>query len=152
MQKIDRIDLKILSELQRDCKQPIKVLSEKLNLSITPIRERIKKLEASGAIDKYVAVVNPRVLGKGLTVYCMVTLVKHQEKYFEEFEEFTATLPEVVEIVYVSGSYDYLLKLVLDDMKDFENFIVRKISRLDVISNIQSSFVIHQKDKKLSFL
>ena len=151
MEKLDEIDLRLLAELEKDCKQPIKELSEKLNLSITPIRERIKKLEAQGVIDKYVAVVNPIALGKGLTVYCTVTLTKHQEKYFKEFEEFVSTLSEVEEIIYVTGAHDYLLKVVLGNMNDFENFIVRKISRLDIISNIQSSFVIHQINKRLSF-
>tara|TARA_B110000046_G_scaffold178284_1_gene206011 strand:- start:55 stop:489 length:435 start_codon:yes stop_codon:yes gene_type:complete len=144
--------LQLILELQADCKQPVKELSKKLNLSITPIRERIKKLETNGAIDRYAAILNPSVLGKGLTVYCTVTLIKHQEKCFKEFEKFASTLNEVVEIIYVGGSHDYLLKVVLGDMKDFENFIVTKISRLDIISNIQSSFVIRQIDKRLSFL
>ena len=101
-------------------------------------------METNGAIERYVALVNPSKWGKGLTVYCTVTLIKHQEKYFKEFVRFASTLSEVVEIIYVSGSHDYLLKVILGDMK--------KISRLDIISNIHSSVVVRQIHTRLSFL
>lgn len=144
MLQLDPIDLKLIDELQEDCKQPIKQLAQKVNLSITPTHERIKKIEASGVIEKYSAIINPGLLGKALVVYCHVTLVRHQEDKFKEFEAYVNTIDEVVEVVNLAGTYDYLLKVVLKDMPDFENFIVRKISRLDIISNIQSSFVIRQ--------
>lgn len=147
MQNLDPIDIALIAALQKDCKQSMKQLSTQLNLSITPIRERIKKLEQQGVIDRYVAMVNPVKMGKTMTVYCSVTLIKHQESYFKEFEDFVSGLDEVEEVIYLSGSYDYLLKVVLTDMAHFENFIVRKISRLDIISNIQSSFVIKQARK-----
>lgn len=145
--KLDEIDLKLIDELQLDGKQSIKQLAQKVNLSITPTHERIKKIEASGVIEKYVAVVNPVLLGKSLMVYCHVTLVKHQESYFKEFEDYMNKLDEIVEVVYLTGTYDYLLKVALKDIADFENFIMSKISRLEIISNIQSSFVIKQIKK-----
>ena len=149
--KIDEIDKRIINELQKDCKQSVKELSTKLNLSITPIRERIKRLENDGVISGYVAKVNPDLLGAILEVYCTVTLIKHQDIYFKEFEDFMATLNEVEEIIYVSGSYDYLLKVRLNSMSHFQDFITRKISRLDIISNIQSSFVIKHETKVVSY-
>lgn len=147
MPNLDAIDMKLITELQLDCKQSIKQLSQKVNLSITPTHERIKKLEASGIIEKYAAVINPVLLGKELTVYCSVTLTKHQEEYFKKFENFVSTLDEVIEIIYLTGTFDYLIKIVVKDMAAFENFLIRKISRLDIISNIQSSFAIHQIKK-----
>ena len=147
MQNLDAIDMKLITELQLDCKQSIKQLSQKVNLSITPTHERIKKLEASGVITKYAAVINPVLLGKELTIYCSVTLTKHQEEYFKKFENFVSTLDEVIEIIYLTGTFDYLIKIVVKDMAEFENFLIRKISRLDIISNIQSSFAIHQIKK-----
>ena len=147
MQNLDNIDMKLISELQLDCKQSIKQLSQKVNLSITPTHERIKKLEASGIIEKYAAVINPVLLGKELTVYLSVTLTKHQEEYFNKFENFVSTLDEVIELIYLTGTFDYLLKIAVKDMAAFENFLIRKISRLDIISNVQSSFVIHQIKK-----
>lgn len=149
MQNLDSLDLRLLDELQKDGKQPIKQLAEKINLSITPTHERIKKLETSGVIEKYSAVVNPNLLGRKLTVYFRVTLTKHQAEYFNKFEEFVWTLDEVVELTYLTGSTDYMLKVVLKDMSDFEDFTKRKISKLEIISNMQSSFVISQKRKNI---
>ena len=131
----DQIDLILLDELQRDSKQSVKELAKKVNLSITPVHERIKKLEALNVIQNYVAVVNPDALGKTLVAYC-------QETLFEEFEQYVRSLDEVQEAYYMAGPYDFLLKLILRDMKDYQNFVVHKISKLDIISNIQSAFTI----------
>ncbi|CAM1343397.1 Lrp/AsnC family transcriptional regulator [Tenacibaculum amylolyticum] len=144
MNSFDTIDLQLLDELQKDSKQSIKQLAHKVNLSITPTHERIKRMEANGVIDKYVAIVNPTSLGKNLIVYCQVTLVKHQETYFKEFEEYVANIDEIVEVSYIAGTYDFLLKLILKDMNDYQNFVIKNISQLEIISNIQSSFVIKQ--------
>ncbi|PJI84220.1 Leucine-responsive regulatory protein [Capnocytophaga canimorsus] len=139
---LDHIDLMILDELQKDGKQSIKKLAEKVNLSITPVHERIKKLETSGVIENYVAVLNAKRLGKKLIAYCQVKLIRHQEDLFEQFESYVSQLDEVLEASYMAGGYDFLLKLILDDMEDYQNFVVHKISKLDIISNIQSAFVI----------
>ena len=124
MLSFDQVDLILLDELQQDSKQSVKELAKKVNLSITPVHERIKKLEALNVIQKYVAVVNPDALGKSLVAYCQVKLIRHQEAY------------------YMAGPYDFLLKLILKDMKDYQNFVVHKISKLNIISNIQSAFTI----------
>lgn len=142
MISFDQIDLILLDELQRDSKQSVKELAKKVNLSITPVHERIKKLEALNVIQNYVAVVNPDALGKTLVAYCQVKLVRHQETLFEEFEQYVRNLDEVQEAYYMAGPYDFLLKLILKDMKDYQNFVVHKISKLDIISNIQSAFTI----------
>lgn len=144
MIQLDATDIRLINELQKDSKQSIKQLSEKINLSITPTHERIKKIEASGIIKKYVALVDPELVGKKLTVFLQVTLIKHQESSFKEFEKYIAPFDEIQEVSYIAGSYDYLLKIVLSDMKDYQEFIMRKISQLKVISNVQSSFVINQ--------
>ena len=138
----ESFDLILLDELQRDSKQSVKELAKKVNLSITPVHERIKKLEALNVIQNYVAVVNPDALGKTLVAYCQVKLIRHQETLFEEFEQYVRSLDEVQEAYYMAGPYDFLLKLILRDMKDYQNFVVHKISKLDIISNIQSAFTI----------
>lgn len=137
---LDRIDFVILDELQQNSKQPIKKLAEKVNLSITPVHERIKKLETSGVIDRYVAVVKAGAVGRNLIAYCQVKLTSHQEHLFKEFEAYVRDLDEVQEASYMAGNYDFLLKLVLKDMQDYQNFVVHKISKLDIISNISSAF------------
>lgn len=142
LDELDKVDLVLLDELQRDGKQPMKKLAEKVHLSITPVHERVKKMEAMGVIDRYVAVLNPKALDKNLVAYCQVKLVRHKEDLFEEFEAYIRGLDEVLEATYIAGSYDFLLKLLLRDMEDYQNFVVHKISKLDIISNIQSSFVI----------
>ena len=123
MISFDQIDLILLDELQRDSKQSVKEL-------------------AKNVIQNYVAVVNPDALGKTLVAYCQVKLVRHQETLFEEFEQYVRNLDEVQEAYYMAGPYDFLLKLILKDMKDYQNFVVHKISKLDIISNIQSAFTI----------
>ena len=144
MYTLDHIDLMLLDELQQDSKQSIKKLAEKVNLSITPVHERIKKLESLGVIEKYVAVINGKEIGKKLVAYCQVKLLRHQGELFEEFENYIKTLDEVLEASYMAGAYDFLLKLVLNDMDEYQNFVVNKISKLEIIANIQSSFVIQE--------
>ena len=144
MYSLDRIDLLILEELQKDSKQPVKNLAEKVGLSITPIHERVKRMESLGIIQNYVAVVDPKALGKKLVAYCQVKLLRHNGELFEEFEKYISTLDEVLEASYMAGAYDFLLKLVLNDMEVYQNFVVHKISILEIISNIQSSFVIQE--------
>ncbi len=141
---LDHIDLKLINELQTDSKQSIKQLAAKVNLSITPTHERIKRMESNKVIDKYVAIVKPETLGKSLIVYCQVTLVKHQEVFFKEFENYVADIDEIVEVSYIAGAYDFLLKIILNDMSHYQDFVMKKISQLEIISNIQSSFIIKQ--------
>ncbi|ETN94817.1 Lrp/AsnC family transcriptional regulator, leucine-responsive regulatory protein [Zhouia amylolytica] len=142
MISLDAIDIQLLEALQKDAKQSVKQLAEQVNLSVTPVHERIKKMENSGLIKEYVAVIDPDLLGKNLVAYCQVTLVRHKEEQFQEFEAYMNTLDEVMEVSYVAGNYDFLIKVLLRDMDEFQYFILHKLSKLEVISNIQSSFVI----------
>ena len=144
MYVLDQTDLQLLDELQQDSEQSIKQFAEKVKLSITPVPERVKKLEQMGVIQKYVAVVNPKALGKKLVAYCQVKLLRHNGELFEEFENYISTLDEVLEASYMAGAYDFLLKLVLNDMEEYQTFVVHKISKLEIIANIQSSFVIQE--------
>lgn len=141
---LDAIDLKIIKELQIDSKQSIKQISQKINLSITPTHERIKKIESSGVIDKYVAIVKPEMLGKKLIVYCQVTLIQHEENAFKKFEDYVNSVSKIAEVSYIAGSFDILLKIILKDMDEYQNFVLKEMSQLEIISNIQSSFVIKQ--------
>ena len=144
MHQLDDVDKKLLEELQKDCKQSIKQLAAKVNLSITPTHERIKKMEVNGIIDKYIALLNLETVDKSLIVYCQVTLIKHQESAFKEFEKYMSKIEEIVEVSYIAGVYDFLLKIVLKDMNEYQDFVLKRLSQLEVISNIQSSFVMKQ--------
>ena len=144
MHQLDNVDKRLLDELQKDYKQSIKQLASKVNLSITPTHERIKKMEVNGIIDKYVALLNLETVDKSLIVYCQVTLIKHQESAFKEFEKYMSKIEEIVEVSYIAGVYDFLLKIVLKDMNEYQDFVLKRLSQLEVISNIQSSFVMKQ--------
>ncbi|QDO95433.1 Lrp/AsnC family transcriptional regulator [Formosa sediminum] len=149
MIKLDAIDFKLIEALQKDSKQSIKQLAEGVNLSITPVHERIKKLESSGVIHGYTAIIDYSKLGKTLIVYCQVTLTTHQDEPFRKFEAYVNTLEDVIEANYIAGTYDVLLKILLNDMNEYQEFILKRFSKMTIVSHIQSSFVIKNiKDGK----
>ncbi len=141
---IDETDLKILRLLQDNSQLTIKEISEAISLSITPIHERIKKMEREGIIEKYVGILNRKKLGKGLTVYCNITLDKQRQENFEDFDKAIALLPEVVECCVVSGTFDYLLKVVATDVESYHQFYQSKLASLQTISHISSLFVMSE--------
>ena len=141
---LDSIDRILLNELQSDSKQSIKQLAQKVNLSITPVQQRIKKIEQSGIINKYVAIIDPLLVDKKLTVYCQITLIKHQEAFFKEFEDFIRAHGEITEMSYITGKHDFLIKILLRDMLEYQGFVLQKMAQLKIVLNIQSSFVIKQ--------
>ena len=140
---LDNIDKTLLKYLQEDCKQTNKELSGKLNLSVTAVYERIKKLERAGVIRKYVALINTNKVDRGFMVFCHIRLEKHAKEAINHFEVEAAKLQEVIECFHVSGEYDYLLKVVVKDMEHFRNFMVNKLTTLQYIGNTQSSFTIN---------
>lgn len=146
--KLDQTDIKLINLLQEDCKQPIKELAQKLNLSVAPVHERIKKLEKSNIIKRYVAIVDIELINKPLINYCNIRIDRHQSEQFEIFIKAIREMNEVLECYYVSGNSDFLLKIVSSDMNEYQNFILNKLSKLEMISNINSQFVMkHVKFK-----
>lgn len=141
---LDAIDKKLLGYLQEDCKQTNKELSAKLNLSITAVYERIKKLEREGVIKKYISLLDKEKIHKGFVVFCQIKLVQHSKEYLTKFEKSVAQLPEVLECYHVSGDYDYLLKVVVRDMPQFRAFMVTKLTTLQHIGSTHSSFTISE--------
>ncbi|MDX1463805.1 MAG: Lrp/AsnC family transcriptional regulator [Marinirhabdus sp.] len=141
---LDQIDKRLLGFLQEDAKQTNKSLALQLNLSVTAVYERIKKLERNGYIKKYVALVNKQKLNLGFTVFCHIKLAKHSEENISKFEARVFQLPEVMECFHVSGEYDYLLKVVVQDMDHFREFMVSKVTSIEHVGSTTSSFTIHQ--------
>ncbi len=138
---LDKIDEQILSELQHNSRITTKELCSILNLSQTPIYERIKRLEREGYIKNYVALLDKDKLGKQMVVFCNVQLKEHAKPYLMEFEEEIKKLKEVVECYYIAGNFDYTLKVMVKDMKAYQNFLVNKLASLENIGNAQSLFV-----------
>ncbi|MBO3699158.1 Lrp/AsnC family transcriptional regulator [Roseivirga sp. E12] len=141
---IDNVDLQILTLLQQDGKITTKEISGKLGLTITPVHERIKRLERTGYIDHYTAIVNRTKVGLDLLVFCSVSLKNHQRAVIEKFENDIKKLPAVVECYHIGGMFDYLLKVVSRDMKEYQSFISTQLAGLDNIGNVQSSFVMSE--------
>ena len=142
--KLDAIDRELLRLLQNDCKQTNKELAAKLNLSVTAVYERIRKLERNEVIQKYVTLINKEKVQKGLVVFCQIKLVQHAKEYLTKFEQEITQLEEVLECFHISGEYDYLLKVIVKDMEAFRTFMVTKLTTLKHIGSTQSSFVINE--------
>ena len=141
---LDSIDKQLLVLLQKDCKQTNKELSNKLNLSVTAIYERIKKLEKEGIINKYVALLKNEKIEKAFVAFCHIKSIQHTQEYVVKFEKEVANLSEVLECYHISGDYDYLLKVIVRDMEAFREFMVNKLTNINHIGSTHSMFVISE--------
>lgn len=141
---LDPTDKKLLLLLQTDSKRTTKELSIKLNLSVTAVYERIKKLEREGIIDKYVVLLDKEKVDKGFIVFCHLKLIQHTKDFLTIFESQVTQLPEVLECYHVSGDYDYILKIVVKDMEAYRTFLVNKLTTLQHIGSTQSTFMISE--------
>ena len=138
---IDKIDVSLLNLLQSNTKLNTKELAQKVGLSITPTYERIKRLEKEGYIKQYVAILDRKLIDKNLMVISFVSLILHSNDMQIEFEKSVIEYPEVIECFHVTGSYDYQLKVIVSDMEEYQAFIKNKLSSINNIANVQSSFV-----------
>ncbi|MEN8185580.1 MAG: Lrp/AsnC family transcriptional regulator [Bacteroidota bacterium] len=142
--QLDSIDKKILSYLQKDSKITTKELSLNLNLSKTAIYERIKKMEKSKVISKYVAVIDKEKVGRSFMVLCQIKLVQHKNEYVKKIENDVLKFDEVLECFNVSGEYDYILKVLVNDMKAYRKFLNNKLTTLDYIGSAYSTFIMNE--------
>ena len=139
--ELDSIDIELLKALQEKGNFTTKELAERVNLSPTPVYERVKKLEKSGFIKKYVAVLDREKLAKDLIVFCHVTLVKHTKEIGMKFVQDIVSLKEVTECYNTSGDYDFLLKVVVKDMKHYQEFVIHSLGSIENIGSAHSTFV-----------
>jgi DNA-binding Lrp family transcriptional regulator len=144
---LDLMDIKILNLLQRDSSLHVKEIASRIGLSQSPTYERIKKLEKEGFIDRYVALVNREKLGKHLMVICTVTLKEQSIASLKEFEQSIIKFKEVLEVLCIAGSSDYLLKIAVEDVNTYHTFVIEQISSIANISNLSSSFVLKELKK-----
>ena len=141
---LDEIDKKLINLLQNNSKQTTKQLSLQLNLSVTAVYERIKKLENSNVIEKYVAIANKKKIEKSFLVFCHVKLLQHSKEYVITFEREILKLAEVSECFHLSGDYDYILKIYVKDMEEYRQFMVTKLTAIKYIGSTQSTFAIEE--------
>ncbi|MFT5257062.1 MAG: Lrp/AsnC family leucine-responsive transcriptional regulator [Arenicella sp.] len=141
---LDYIDKKLINLLQEDSKQTTKKLSLQLNLSVTAVYERVKKLEHQKVIERYVAIINKNKIEKSFLVFCHIKLIQHSKEHVTTFEREVLKLEEVSECFHVSGDYDYILKVYVKDMDAYRDFVVTKLTAIRYIGSTHSTFVIEQ--------
>lgn len=139
--QLDVTDIGILQLLQFDARFTNKEIADKLGKSINPIYERIRRLEREGYIQRYVALVDRTKIDKSLVAFTNVQLKEHSHVMLKDFERSIVTFEEVMECHHMTGMYDYLIKIVVRDMAEYQDFIVNKLARLPNIGTVQSGFV-----------
>lgn len=138
---LDAIDLSLLGMLQEDAFLTTKEMAARLNMSTTPVFERVKRLEREGYVQRYTALLDRNKVGLSMLVFCNVSLKEHNRAFLFRFEQEVARLPEVMECHHITGAYDYLLKIVVKDMSDYQYFIKEKLAALENIGRVESHFV-----------
>jgi Lrp/AsnC family transcriptional regulator, leucine-responsive regulatory protein len=138
----DGKDLAILRLLQQNARMTVKEIAAVVHLSTTPVHERIKRMEATGVIKQYAALLDPAKLNKALTAICYVSLKEHSKTAGTKFIKAINMMTEVIECYNISGEFDFMLKVVCSDMNAYHDFHVNKLSNIENMGHVQSVFVI----------
>ena len=138
---LDQKDLAILKLLQYNARATVKEISDKVNLSTTPVYERIKRMEETGVIKQYATIVDPAKLNKRLMVIVYVSLKQHNKTAGSKFVKAIHEMSEILECYSISGEFDFMLKIVVEDMNAYYDFHVNQLSEMENIGNVQSIFV-----------
>lgn len=143
--KLDRIDKRILAEMQANGRISNLELAEKVGLSPTPCSRRVRQLEEAGVIERHVTLLNQARLGLTITAMISITMDRHTPERFAAFERHVKAFPEVIECSIVTGqAADYLLKAVLPDMTYYEEFLLGRLTRIEGVTGVHSSFVLRK--------
>jgi Lrp/AsnC family transcriptional regulator len=140
---MDATDIKILTLLQDDASTSIAELAQKVNLSQTPCWKRVQRLEATGVIQKRVALIDPEKVGLGLTVFVSIETSDHSGQWLQRFADFVSSMPEVMEFYRMAGDVDYLLRVVVSDMTGYDRFYKRLIETIP-LKNVTSRFAMQR--------
>ncbi len=138
---LDQKDIAILKLLQENARATVKEISDKVHLSTTPVYERIKRMEGAGVIKQYATLVDHSKVKKGLIVICYVSLKQHNKTAGAKFIKAINEMSEVIECYIISGAFDFMLKVIAENMNDYYDFHVNKLSEIENIANVQSVFV-----------
>jgi len=143
--QLDKLDRRILQELQRDGAITNLELAERIGLSPSPCARRVKQLEDAGIIKGQATLLNPSKLQLKLTALIQISMDRHTPDRFEEFERIVNSYPEVVECLLITGqSADYQLKVLVPDMEYYQEFLLNKITRIEGVSDVHSSFMLRE--------
>ena len=149
--QLDAKDLAILEILQQDSTISVKEIGERVGLSFTPTYERIKNLEKDKVVLKYVALVDRFKIGMQIVVYCNITLKEQSKQALSDFEETIIAIPQVQEVISLSGNYDYMLKIIAEDITSYNAFVVDVISNIKNIGQYHSSIVLNEAKKETAY-
>lgn len=141
---LDAVDMEILRALQKNARLTTKELAAMVNLSTTPVFERVKRLEQRGYVKGYVAVLDVEKLGRGFVVFCSVKMRRIGREIAEDFARVVRSIPEVTECYNISGSYDYLLKIHASNMKYYQEFVLNILGNIDHLGSLESTFVMDE--------
>lgn len=141
---IDDIDRKIISALQADGKITVNELAEKVGLSASPCARRVRLLEQAGVIKGYAAIIDQKKVGLPISAFASIKLERQREDALERFSKAVARWPEVVDCYLMTGQRDYLLRIVVRDLEAYEQFLNDKLTRLDGVASIETSFALKQ--------
>lgn len=144
LMQLDETDLKILRELQANARLATKELAARVNLSTTPVFERVRRLEREGFINRYIAIVNAEKLNRGFTVFCSIKMQRLSPEIVESFRAMMQNISDVTECYNISGAYDFLLKILAPDMKRYQSFLLDMLSRMPHIASVESIFVMDE--------
>jgi Lrp/AsnC family leucine-responsive transcriptional regulator len=139
---LDQIDRRILAELQQNARLSNSELAERAGISPSPCWRRVRRLEESRVIDRYVTLLDPGRLGLRVSVFVQVSLATQVESALEIFETAILERPEVMECYLMTGNADYLLRVIAADLAAYERFLMDHLTRIPVVSNIRSSFAL----------
>ncbi|MEQ6118151.1 Lrp/AsnC family transcriptional regulator [Reichenbachiella sp. MALMAid0571] len=139
---MDKLDIKILELLQQNAKITIKEMASKMEMTSTPIYSRIKHMERTGIIDKYVTLIDPKKCGKSQVVFCNVSMINSEIENYKKFEKIIQSMPEIIECYYLAGKVDYQLKVMVKDIEHYDSFL-KRIAAIDIIKLHSSRIVLH---------
>ena len=141
---LDTIDRRILALLQQDARMTVQEIAEKVGLSTSPCHRRIKLLEEGGVIERYVAIVDQRAVGLPVSVFISIKLERQTEADLERFARAISGWSEILECYLMTGHRDYLLRVVVADLAAYEQFLKKKLTRIEGVASIESSFALDQ--------
>lgn len=151
MEPLDLIDKQLLRLLQNDAKQTTKELAAHLGLTLSPVYERIRRLESLGYIKQYIAVLDKNLLGQPITTFCQVSMRYHDKAFIDKFEEEVQKLEEVQECYHMAGQVDFLLKIHVGSLDEYHDFVKYKLSQIENIGVLNSTFVLKEIKRNIGY-
>lgn len=138
---LDEKDKAILRYIQSNAKATVREIAANVHLSATPVHERIKRMEEERVIIQYATLLDHSRINKGLTAICYISLKEHNKKSGGKFIKTLSEMPEVTEFYIISGAFDFMLKIAVENMDDYYNFHVNKLGQVENIAQVQSTFI-----------